>query len=326
MQSGTMIERLVGIFIHSNFERNLIRWTEDPKVTSSQLHSALSEFLLIRQKIPPISHNLKTEYLIYRRPTSEVRRLVTLKPMVAPNPTLTSRVDDWIKGPGTDIYFGLIGEYEYIQRLIPHLYANRMAHIDDPRQIREQSILVGGGATFFLDEKPSRSQLASLELHRLASGSSQLQYFDSSFEGILRANDRDQTRWGADELILALQIFHREQGKFPTDLNTLVPDYLPTLPENPFAPEPGGTFLYKQESDHVVLWMQGAYQPVPLEEQPVYFLNGRGSDSIFWTIYPPGTRPPLYRPYPEGFEEALEKKRQAEIEKKKRNPGMLIGG
>lgn len=328
MQSGTMIERLIGIKFHSAFERNLSRWAEDLQIAPSQLRSALSEFQSIRKKVPPMSHNLKTEYLIYRRPTAEVRRAMILKPMIAPDSTLTNRMNAWIEGPGTDMYFGLLGEYEYIERLTPHLYANRLAHIDDTRRIREQSVLLGGGVPFFKDEKPSGSHIASPELQRLANGSSQLKHFASGFESLLNANDRDQARWTADEIILALQLYHREHGKFPPDLNALVPNFLSSLPENPFALEVGGPLLYKVESDHVVLWTQGKYQSVPLEEGPTYFLNRGGPtvDAMFWTIYPPGTRPPLYRPYPAGYEEALEKKRQAEIEKKKRDPGMIIGG
>ncbi len=324
VNSGTFIERLVGFSLRKDFGRHLIRWSEDPKVNSAELRNALLQLRQIRQSIQPLSENLKTEYMIFRRPVSELRNAMKFKPAVPPTPSLMTNFMNWIQGPGTDIYFGLTGEYELISRLQRHIFANRIAHADSPRQVREKTNPLL--KMVFTDETPAGPQLPSSEIERIAADSD-ISQFDHGFKSELEAQDRAEAYWSAMELILALQLFHRDKGNFPADLQELVPAYLPKLPDNPFAENLGETLLYKTETDHVVLWMQGEYTPVPLEEQPVYYhmISSPKLASWFWTVYPPGTRPPLYRPYPEGFEEALEKKRQAEIEKNKRNPALLIG-
>jgi hypothetical protein len=59
-------------------------------------------------------------------------------------------------------------------------------------------------------------------------------------------------------IALALELFKQDTETYPNSLDALVPEYLPALPENPYA---GGPFTYwREENDYVLSCIQnGAY-------------------------------------------------------------------
>ncbi len=305
MNEGLLIERLIGNNCHQHFIAHQIRWSEDPRLDSVALQSALSELQKVHDSILPFAHNVKTEYCLMRIPIVEIRRNIdaVLNQSNRGYKTISQQIDEWFQGPGTDIYFGLTGEYGYIDRLRRHIFANRIAHVDDARQVREKLKKYSRSVPFFQDDSPAGPELPSHEIQRLADETLDLSAYDFGLDRHLDSCDRNEAAWGAAELILALQIYYRDKGEFPAELQQLVPEYLEKLPPNPYADELDGTLLYRRESDHVVLWMQGAYEPRSPGEE-IYFVDrgGAGLDSLFWTVYPPGTRPPLYRPLPDETE------------------------
>jgi len=63
---------------------------------------------------------------------------------------------------------------------------------------------------------------------------------------------RADTRRELRKALVALQIYHREHGKFPEVLKQLVPEYLPEIPVDPMVKD--GKLQYRQEGQHALLW------------------------------------------------------------------------
>ena len=62
---------------------------------------------------------------------------------------------------------------------------------------------------------------------------------------------RDLARVRGTRLVVALERFHRLYGKYPKDLQSLVPDVLKELPSDPFS---ASTFVYRPIGDQYILY------------------------------------------------------------------------
>ena len=78
---GVVIERQVAAFQHEVAARAIVRWAADPRVDASRLRRALKDALEADALTPPLSLNLKYEYLMYLRDILELRVLVGELPM-----------------------------------------------------------------------------------------------------------------------------------------------------------------------------------------------------------------------------------------------------
>jgi hypothetical protein len=85
--------------------------------------------------------------------------------------------------------------------------------------------------------------------------------------------DREQTRQAALALGLALELYHREHGRFPAKLDELVQaKYLPAIPLDPFGH--GEPFHYRRDTDPSKgallwsVWTDGIDQEGKIEVEP----------------------------------------------------------
>jgi hypothetical protein len=56
-------------------------------------------------------------------------------------------------------------------------------------------------------------------------------------------------------ILSALKWYNAQKGEYPDRLEQLVPDYLPSLPEDPFPED--GKFIYKKSNDKILLYSIG---------------------------------------------------------------------
>lgn len=296
-QNGCIIERLVGCALNGTINPSIHRWAEDPQVTPAQLRTALDEVRSLTASLPPPARSFKSEYDQFRDPQKNFPNLNLLNGAVPPLPTapLADRFSYWLSGSGMNLFYRISGEYELARRLHRHVLANWIAHEQIPYALLRDSTVPGSPVVLFNTQPSTDSSLPPARIAEIAKASHLYPRLVPAVNQLMEAAARDLSRRRELEVMLALQLYFHDHQQFPAELKSLVPDYLPSLPANP-ARKDGGTFLYQVEPDHVVLWTQGTYAPVPLKDGPQFGFNTPQGFTIFWTIYPPGTRPPLYRP------------------------------
>ena len=94
-----------------------------------------------------------------------------------------------------------------------------------------------------------------------------------SIRAFIDSTDRERTRQAALVLGVALELYHREHGRFPDALEELVKEkYLKSIPADPFGK--GEPFHYRRDSDlrkGAILWSvwtDGIDQDGKLEADP----------------------------------------------------------
>lgn len=70
------------------------------------------------------------------------------------------------------------------------------------------------------------------------------------------AIDREAARDTVLLTVLALELFAREYGHFPEKLDELVPDFLPTVPEDNHSP-PKTPLRYRRDGDEALIYGVG---------------------------------------------------------------------
>lgn len=287
-EGGQVNSRLVGSAFLATLSPAIQRWGEDPDLTIEQLRKAQGDFDRIAATIPPISHTIKAGFLTYRDLAAYWRNMT---PGAKP---------DFFQ----DLFISRMGDSA--NRLQRHVVRNILSQCDLPRFERTWQ----KGSELFVDLKPSGPELPSDQIAKLGEKNVIYSLIAPTYFPLVETSDRERMRISALKLSFALQLHFRERDAFPDHLEQLVPQYLPELPPNPYADD-GRTWSYRKEADHVVLWNHGEYLPVDPEEGFHWSPSERGSRNAtgnaadsrhFWTVYPPGTRPPLYRPLPEAAE------------------------
>lgn len=268
-QSGTFYEELSGAVFHAHVSLFIVRWGEDPRVSAGELRDALHEIQEIYRRFPPVSSIIKSEYMIYRDYGQIVSQMMPSQGFLMMN--------------------HLTGDADFHNRLERVKFRNWLASCDLPR--RERDADPGTGLTRRGDL--GAGVLAADEIEKLKGKSLMPNFIESNCGQMIWTSDRDQFRRTALQIFLALQIYYREHQKFPEELSALVPEILSELPDNPYSKkrEPP---LYRVEAERVLMWSHGDFYSVPAEEGSQYSRPG-ADGPLFWTIYAPGMRAPLYR-------------------------------
>lgn len=71
-------------------------------------------------------------------------------------------------------------------------------------------------------------------------------------EGFLDSIDRQQARYACLQVALAAQAFYRDHDEFPERLTDLQPDYLSSLPDDPYASVPSPVIYHRTKDEAVV--------------------------------------------------------------------------
>ena len=73
---GVIIERMVGASLHEQATRRILSWSANPRVDSALLRQALADTIAADAMTPPLSQNLKYQYVMFLRDLNELRVLV----------------------------------------------------------------------------------------------------------------------------------------------------------------------------------------------------------------------------------------------------------
>ncbi len=228
---GPMIERLVGIGTHAATAEGMVKWANDPQVTTELLRRAMRDLQLEQKRTPPLSACLQTEYLS----------------------VIASWKSLWPSGVET-VLFNVTGESELNERIYRHLFANWLAQADKPRQQRTK--ILSGLFVFESDPASAKRQPSASDVSGYIHQSVMAALLVPSGQQFFIATDREAARDTVLLTVLALELFAREHGHYPEKLDELVPDFLPTVLEDTHAP-PKTPLRYRRDGDEALIYGVG---------------------------------------------------------------------
>lgn len=98
---------------------------------------------------------------------------------------------------------------------------------------------------------------------------------------------RDHAKRSLLRVNLALQIYHREHGNFPENLQQLVPDYLAEIPVDSFSND-NSPLSYRLNENYALTWSVGEDQTDDNGYSGGYMMGSPGTD-LSYRVYIPGT-------------------------------------
>ncbi|HEV3301077.1 MAG TPA: hypothetical protein VG055_15610 [Planctomycetaceae bacterium] len=222
------IWRLVGVAIQAIATDAIISWAARPELTAAQLRKALNETLAIDAMTPPASDCFKAEYLA----------------------TINSLDDAEAELGGVATVFNIFGAREHARRSLRLIFANWLSQVDRPRFQRTE-IHRGEPDLYERDSAappgfPSAADIQSqCGLSSTGPGSILLKLMLPAGLPVIDGIDREQARRAALILTLALELYDREHGELPPNLEALVrAGYLKSIPADPFGK--GEPFHYRR--------------------------------------------------------------------------------
>lgn len=250
-RSAPWIGRLMGITYFAISADSTEKWMQHPDLTGDQLLELLSAVQASVRLMEKPSTTIKVDYLVVRQWYAKwsydemKKRYDDIKKQYkdATNvPPLRSKWQTWV-----------LAEPEFSRRLAAHLTANVLAFVDVPR--RKRPPLLDGD--IFDESAVSVAPAGRLPAHKLIELLKDSKLIEAEkgelIAGFLDSMDRNSARSACLQVALAAQAYHRNHGQFPDQLADLQPDYLLSLPDDPYAPEPMPV-IYRRTDDEAVVY------------------------------------------------------------------------
>lgn len=253
---GVIIERMIGAALHEQATRRIVSWSTNPRVDTALLRQALADTLAADAMTPPVSENLKYDYVMYLQDLNELRVLVDDIPL--PGGTIgqwvEQRIPRGVRHNFQRTRLSLSNDDERSRRLLRLLLANWLPQVDRSESERAPMAIGGPTPIFAADPSaPASSQVLEPKVLDQLLGESLLANFIfrpkannyGSFQMSLWEKDnpldRERRRRSALIVRLAAEAFKRERGRPPHSAGELAGPYLKALPQGigPSDPIPG---------------------------------------------------------------------------------------
>jgi hypothetical protein len=246
---GVIIERLVGARMHELAAERALHWAADPRTDGKLLRQALDDILAADAMTPPLSRALKLDYLMYLHDLRDLRVLVTEIPMPGGR---FGWFEQMVKASGAKpqiqrIRLQATNDVERSRRAISLLFANWLAQVDKPASqrapiaIQKPTVIFAADPTAppaaravppeVLDQAIDHTAFAREVFHPppdLAAGGDSLLNAPFDPKSVL---GRELRHRAVLIVMLAAELFGREQGHPPATAGALLGRYLKQLPE-----------------------------------------------------------------------------------------------
>jgi hypothetical protein len=243
-RNAPSFNRLVGISCFAISANSALKWAQYPDVTRDDLLDLLAVVQATARLMEKPSTTIKMDYLNSRQYFAEwsYDDMKKLYRNTTDEPPLGSKLETW-----------LLAEPEFTRRLLPHITANHLAFVDDARRKRPPLLddrvfdesAVGVSPTGRL---PADKLIEALKDSKL------IQWKNGEFLAhFLDWIDRQQARYACLQVALAAHAFYRNRGEFPEQLADLQPDYLSSLPDDPYSPQPLPV-IYRRTNNGAVVY------------------------------------------------------------------------
>lgn len=243
-RNGPWLDRTVGVAFFEVTARSAEEWMQHPDVTADELLRLLSIVQESARLAEKPSTTVKMEYLTSRQTyvgwsSDELKKSYA---KFGRKPPPLASWDAW-----------LAAEPEFSRRLTAHLAANHLKFVDNTRRDRPPLL----SDDLFDNSMLRATPAGSLPAHKLFEllkksyfiGAERLALLSHGLDKI----DREQVTSACLQVALAAQSYYRDRGEFPRRLADLQPDYLSSLPDDPYAPRPMPV-IYRRTGDEAVVY------------------------------------------------------------------------
>jgi hypothetical protein len=251
--SGGVVERMVGAAVYRLARDPILNWAARAEVSAADLRQALADTIAVDAMTAPVSRTLKVEYLSVRHSIALVlSNLRTEHPFVA----VATRQS---------------GRPEKMVRIANLWFSNWLANAERPRWQRKPMSDKNVGLFEPDPESPKlpparelkklvAMQLTGLEVNKGMYRVPTVDYALPGMMSLFEIDDQDRVNRAVLVVGLALQLYFREHGRFPTALPELAhAGYLKSVPLDPFGQgEPIHYRLEGNSTDRAVLWSVGS--------------------------------------------------------------------
>jgi hypothetical protein len=256
-------DRLQAVVLHREACDRAESWATDERVDTAMLRRALADAIAAGAIAPPLSDAIKADYLeamllLDHPPLALVNQVredfaVSLERASAgpplPRPRWrTGRGNDGFEGegdrfqrflpdlPGLRYYFE--GEPERSRRLVRQVYANWLAHCDEPPALQPRTVT---DLNLFAGPSSSSSILPAEELARELDRPGPARHVLPRWTELQKPLQDERSRQAQLVVRLAEELYLREHGRRPASPQELVGPYLTELPEGFVDETPTGT-------------------------------------------------------------------------------------
>jgi hypothetical protein len=288
-RNAPFLNRIVGMSYFATSASSAHKWAQHPEVTRDDLLDLLAVVQAAAGLMEKPSTTIKMDYLTSRQYFAEwsYDDMKRQHPNATNVPQLRSKLETW-----------LLAEPEYSRRVNAHVTANHLAFIDDPRRKRPPLL---DGRVF---DEPAvgvtpTGRLPADKLIEVLKDSKLIEWKTGAFlASFLDSMDRQRARWyGCLQVALAGQAYFRDRGEFPKRLADLQPDYLSSLPDDPYSPQPTPV-IYRRTDDGAVVYSRFDNE-IDDGGTIVTFDEARGADLLdFGFRLRPPQEPPVVAPVP----------------------------
>ena len=249
-RNGDWLDYQIGVTFFSISMTSAERWMRHANVGRDDLLNLISVVDRAARLIERPSRVSQVDYLTSRNRYGRNWRYYVLQRQsfrgmfVANNGSLPigSRSVAWV-----------LAEPEFSRRLASHVAANHFAYVDKPR--RERPPLLDDD--LFDDATIADIPAQRLTARKLNELLKQSRLINADIRSLIarriNAIDRKQARLSCLRVALAAQAYFRDRGEFPNQLDELEPDYLASLPDDPFAPQPA-PLIYRRTGDEAAVY------------------------------------------------------------------------
>jgi hypothetical protein len=224
---GMLIERLIGVNLHTHAATQITAWAKQPQVDAVMLRQALADVQAAGEMASPPSEWIKSEYLTFMHSMERPDLLKALiKGLDTPQGSWSSQ-----RAALNHVQAFLKREPERSRRLFRLVFANWLAYCDRPKSERPQRI--GSYQIIYIPDSTAPDNARRLTPESLNS------WFEStiilrglapSFSACVIATDRERARQATLVIDLASELYRREHNALPESPEALVGPYLKALP------------------------------------------------------------------------------------------------
>ncbi|MEX0725640.1 MAG: hypothetical protein WD065_05195 [Planctomycetaceae bacterium] len=245
-QHGVLICRLIGIHLQEECMAIIRRLSEHSAASDELLRRILDEYGEIDQKNARLSVALKCEYLMIKSTFHDKQSMANIFPDAEQQRLLNAGMF-------------LLHEPQLSQLIWQQYLANQLDQIDLP--LKEQQKRTGHKRYGIFDRDPKKSypsdHLTPAEIETMIRRSLLAQLLFPAFQQTHNRHLQFQTHQRAIQVGLALRIYHRRHGRYPSDPEELVTDNI--MSEVPIDPSSrtGETLRYCVVGEDVFIWGVG---------------------------------------------------------------------